>query len=345
MAVISVNKMGILDLGRQGENLATTIEIDVTPLLDKYPGAIISLLVKRRGDTDPYFADATVKDGVLNWPITSVETSIVGDGKIEIQAKSGDIIAQSVTATIRVGTSLSGSASTELPDYRPSWVDQVLGAGGNGGSGLLYDIIDEFVVTDTPTGDDDSDDNSDTGSGDESDSGTTTPEGDASAAVAFATDDWATIAAAIKSGSHPYALGDTKSISVGGVEYTLRICDLTSGRYSYADGTAQTNAVIEFVDCYSTGSSGGGKWYINTSERTNVGGYAATTTPEYLAGTLLSALPPALQLVIPTILLPYNIGGGSTEIQYLNCKLFLVSAYEYTGDTTAYHTGAAEGRR
>ena len=136
MAVISVNKMGILDLGRQGENLATTIEIDVKPLLEKYPGAIISLLVKRRGDTDPYFAEATVKNGILTWPITSVETSVVGDGKIEIQAISGKVVAKSVTATIRVGTSLSGSASTELPDYHPSWVDEVLSAAGSaGGSG------------------------------------------------------------------------------------------------------------------------------------------------------------------------------------------------------------------
>ena len=135
MAVISVNKMGILDLGRQGENLATTIEIDVSPLLEKYPGAIISLLVKRRGDTDPYFADATVKDGILVWPITSVETSVVGDGKIEIQAIAGKVVAKSVTATIRVGTSLSGSASTELPDYHPSWVDEVLAAAGGAGSG------------------------------------------------------------------------------------------------------------------------------------------------------------------------------------------------------------------
>lgn len=135
MAVISVNKMGILDLGRQGENLATTIEIDVSPLLEKYPGAIISLLVKRRGDTDPYFADATVKDGILVWPITSVETSVVGDGKIEIQAIAGKVVAKSVTATIRVGTSLSGSVSTELPDYHPSWVDEVLAAAGGAGSG------------------------------------------------------------------------------------------------------------------------------------------------------------------------------------------------------------------
>lgn len=144
MSAIPVDKMGTIDLGRQGENLARTIQIDVTSLLTKWPGATIPLLVKRKGDADPYFAEATVEDGILNWPITSVETAVVGDGKIEIQAISGAVIEKSVTATIRVSASLSGTASDDLPAVRPSWVDEVLAAAG----GNLY------IVRATPTASD-----------------------------------------------------------------------------------------------------------------------------------------------------------------------------------------------
>lgn len=155
MPRLSVDKLGTIDLGRQGENLATTIEIDVSSILKKYPSAIITLLVKRKGDVDPYFADTSVTDGILVWPITKTETAVVGDGKIEIQAKSGEIIAKSVTATIRVSSSLSGSATSEPPDFRPSWVDQLLGlVGGTAGavqtkvkSGLTVAIIGDSIST------------------------------------------------------------------------------------------------------------------------------------------------------------------------------------------------------
>lgn len=126
MAAIPVDNMGTIDLGLQGENLATTIEIDVSSMLNKWPAAAITLLVKRRGDTDPYFANTSVVNKILRWPITSVETAVSGEGKIEVQARQGDVIDKSFTATIKVTPSLSGAASEELPEVRPSWVDEIL---------------------------------------------------------------------------------------------------------------------------------------------------------------------------------------------------------------------------
>lgn len=130
MAAILVEKLGSIDIGRQGENLARIIQIDVTSLLTKWPDATITLLVKRKSDAQPYFANTSVKDGILNWPITSVETAVAGGGKIEIQAISGSVIEKSVTGSFSVSSSLSGSASTEPPAVRPSWVDELLAAGG-----------------------------------------------------------------------------------------------------------------------------------------------------------------------------------------------------------------------
>ena len=131
MSIISIENIGTIDIGRQGENLARVIEFDVSSLVAAWPDATITLLVKRKRDVDPYFADVTVEDGVLRWPITSTETAIVGDGKMEIQAVYGDVVAKSVTGIFRVTSSLSGSASTALPEVHPSWVDRLLAAAGN----------------------------------------------------------------------------------------------------------------------------------------------------------------------------------------------------------------------
>lgn len=123
MSVINVEKMGTIDLGRQGENLARTIKIDVSSILTKWPDASFFLLVKRKGDADPYHAVITVEEGILSWPITKVDTAVAGDGKIEIRAVSGEVIAKSAVATMRVTASLAGTDSTEIPDEQQGWLD------------------------------------------------------------------------------------------------------------------------------------------------------------------------------------------------------------------------------
>ncbi len=124
----NVEKLSTIELGRQGENLAKTVEIDVSSLLAQWPEATISLLCKRKHDTNPYIAVTEVRDGILLWPITSVETEIAGEGKIELRAVCGEVIAKSMTASIRVIASLTGS-ETEPPEAAQGWVAQVLEAG------------------------------------------------------------------------------------------------------------------------------------------------------------------------------------------------------------------------
>ena len=124
----NADKLTSIDLGRQGENLARTVEIDVSGMLAQWPDAVITLLVKRKHDAEPYIADTTVKDGVLFWPITTVETADAGDGKLEIRATCGEVIAKSATGSFRVTASLTGSG-TEPPATEQGWVEKVLAAG------------------------------------------------------------------------------------------------------------------------------------------------------------------------------------------------------------------------
>ena len=123
----SADKLSGIDLGRQGENLARTIEIDVSSLLAQWPEAAISLLVKRKHDADPYVANTKVRDGVLYWPITAADTASAGDGKVELRAVCGEVLAKSATGSTRVTASLTGN-ETEPPEAAQGWVDQVLEA-------------------------------------------------------------------------------------------------------------------------------------------------------------------------------------------------------------------------
>ena len=124
----NADKLTSIDLGRQGENLARTVEIDVSGMLAQWPDATITLLVKRKHDAEPYIVDTMVKDGVLFWPITAVETADAGDGKLEIRATCGKVIAKSATGSFRVTASLTGSG-TEPPVTEQGWVERVLAAG------------------------------------------------------------------------------------------------------------------------------------------------------------------------------------------------------------------------
>lgn len=126
----SADRLAGIDLGRQGENLARTVEIDVSALLSRWPEAVISLLVKRKQDAEPYVADAHVVDGVLYWPITAADTASAGDGKVELRAVCGEVLAKSAAGSTRVTASLTGN-ETEPPEAAQGWVDKVIAAGSD----------------------------------------------------------------------------------------------------------------------------------------------------------------------------------------------------------------------
>lgn len=117
----------LIYLGRQGENLARTVEIDVGAMLDAYPGASIGLVFQRAGETELYIGATTLGGTVLSWPISAAVTANAGRGKIEVRAMLGDVLAKSVTASTQVDVSLSGAGSTP-PDPEEDWIDDVLQA-------------------------------------------------------------------------------------------------------------------------------------------------------------------------------------------------------------------------
>lgn len=125
--IYDIKCLPLIYLGRQGENLARTVEIDVGAMLNAYPGASIGLVFQRAGETELYIGATTLAETVLSWPISAAVTANAGRGKIEVRAMLGDVLAKSVTAPTQVDVSLSGAGSTP-PDPEEDWIDDVLQA-------------------------------------------------------------------------------------------------------------------------------------------------------------------------------------------------------------------------
>lgn len=125
-----VTKGGYILLGRCGENLARTVEIDVSEYLVEYPGAVVTLLHRRHGESGIYPVAAQLRDGCLVWQPTSADTAIVGDGEAEVRVTVDGVLAKSKILFTMVDKSLTGQ-ETDAPEPGMDWVDKITTAIGN----------------------------------------------------------------------------------------------------------------------------------------------------------------------------------------------------------------------
>lgn len=125
-----VTKGGYILLGRCGENLARTVEIDVSEYLMEYPGAVVTLLHRRHGESGIYPVAVELRDGCLVWQPTSADTAIVGDGEAEVRVTVNGVLAKSKILSTMVDKSLTGQ-ETDAPEPGMDWVDKITTAIGN----------------------------------------------------------------------------------------------------------------------------------------------------------------------------------------------------------------------
>lgn len=150
----------------------------------------------------------------------------------------------------------------------------------------------------------------------------------------FANDDWTTISLAIKSGEHPYQVGDTKTIDMGSFgTHTVRIANLSTPSECSQANFSQTacGTVIEFVDIVTThimnpsGSYKGNSYAYGW----NVDGWSQSSIRTYLNSDIYNALPSDLKnLIINTTVIS---GHGSTvgEVNFTSTdKLYLLATKE-----------------
>ena len=121
-----------ISIGRQGENLATRIDVDVTPWKTEYPTGTVSLFVVPPVGNG-YLAAIEEDGNTIRWTIRDTDTAYDGHGKAELILKdaSGTVM-KSVTANTICAKSVSAAEPADPPEAIRPWVEQILEAIKNG---------------------------------------------------------------------------------------------------------------------------------------------------------------------------------------------------------------------
>ena len=122
-------------IGKQGENAATRIDIDVTPWRTGYPDSVIALYVKPPSGNG-YLAALGDDGKTVRWTVLDTDTAYAGIGSAELvlQNAEGTVI-KSVTADTSCLESPSSEEPSEPPEAIRPWVEQILDAIANAGVG------------------------------------------------------------------------------------------------------------------------------------------------------------------------------------------------------------------
>lgn len=150
----------------------------------------------------------------------------------------------------------------------------------------------------------------------------------------FSNSSWAEIIAACHGGFVPatWAVGDSKTMTIGGMEYQIDI--IGKGHDDYADGSGKAPLTLQMHDCYAT------EYKMNT-EYTNVGGWNASEMRTEYLHALLALMPTEVQNGIREVNKLTSAGSQSSTINTTADKLFLLSEVEIFGSTT--YSAAGEG--
>ena len=125
-----VDKIQYLQIGVQGENDATDIEIDMSAWAEKYPDAQFHILFKPYNASEPSPMLTTYEDGVLTWTVGAGATAVTGVGYTEIRAQDAEtgLVKKTKIIPTAVENSVSG-VETDPPASYQEWVTNVLNAG------------------------------------------------------------------------------------------------------------------------------------------------------------------------------------------------------------------------
>jgi hypothetical protein len=125
MKTIDAKQCTAIALGRLGENEYTVVRFDVSAWLEEIPGAVIGLYNQRPGDAAAYpVAGITVDGGIATWTVTSAELTQTGQGKCELVAIAGEVVAKSAIFNTIIFDALDGSG--EAPEPWEEWQQQLI---------------------------------------------------------------------------------------------------------------------------------------------------------------------------------------------------------------------------
>lgn len=152
-------------------------------------------------------------------------------------------------------------------------------------------------------------------------------------ATTFADNDWADIISACQSGNVPstWAVGDSKAMTINGTSYQIDI--IGKEHDDYADGSGKAPLTFQMHDCY-------GRSYAMNISQTNSGGWGRSRLRTTDLPAILALMPQEVQDGIREVTKMAGI-GGSTTVEAVTDKLFLLSEVEVFGSAT--YAPAGEG--
>lgn len=150
----------------------------------------------------------------------------------------------------------------------------------------------------------------------------------------FADNTLAQIITACQRGIVPetWAVGNSKTMTIGGTDYTFDII----GKYhdDYADGSGKAPLTLQMHDCYAT------IYAMNNLAANNIGWHNCEMRTTRLPA-ILALMPTEVQAGIREVTKKTSVGGASSTIAPVSDKLFLLSEVEIFGAAT--YSAAGEG--
>lgn len=148
----------------------------------------------------------------------------------------------------------------------------------------------------------------------------------------FADNNWASIIKACHSGNVPstWVVGNSKLMSIGGVDYQIDI--IGKNHDDYSGGLGKAPLTFQLHDCYNVIKS------INSSN-TNIGGWTSCAMRQTHLPAILDLMPAAVQSGIREVNKLTSRGNQLSVIDTTADKLFLLSEIEIFGKTTWSYSG------
>ena len=167
----------------------------------------------------------------------------------------------------------------------------------------------------------------------------------------FSTDSWATIQKAVQNNNTSvYNVGDTKTVTINGTDYTVRIANKSTSEQCNNQDYSETACgfVVEFADIVY-------KSTIKSNSNSNYGGYPNSNIYTYLRDTLYNQLPNDLQSsIIETRVVsghgclndesPCTVPDNNGNNFVTNDKLYILSGVEIIG-SDEYDSAATTTRQ
>lgn len=150
----------------------------------------------------------------------------------------------------------------------------------------------------------------------------------------FADNTWAQIIDACHKNKVPatWAVGNSKTMLIGGAEYPIDI--IGKNHDDYADSSGKAPLTFQMHDCYA-------QIYKMNSTKTNVGGWTSCAMRQTHLPAILSLMPTEVQNGIREVNKLTSAGDRSATINTTADKLFLLSEIEISGNTK--YSVAGEG--